>query len=191
MIKYLVPRISQEIFVFPSEYFLYSTFHALFCRALWGKSTNILHALPFRRSNFSSSRVPWTPTDSEGVQDTVHLPRLEPSMINERTPPRTAFQQEGAWLCHPGIPLTGAGFGHAELHNGFRLVQKGAADTEVPQERRGTTVQHNARCYNEVWTVWYACASGFEAHFYKKKKNLKSRLNTYFTQFLYLPEIFL
>lgn len=35
MIKYLVPRISQEIFVFPSEYFIYSTLHALFWRALW------------------------------------------------------------------------------------------------------------------------------------------------------------
>lgn len=34
MIKYLVPRISQEIFVFPSEYFIYSTPRVLFWRAL-------------------------------------------------------------------------------------------------------------------------------------------------------------
>lgn len=77
-----------------------------------------------------------------------HLPRLEPLMINEQIPPRIGRQQQGSWLCHPGIPLASDGFGHAELHNGFSLVQKGPADPEVPRDRQGTTVQHNARCYD-------------------------------------------
>lgn len=158
MIKYLVPRISQEVFVFPSEYFIYRTLHALFCRALQGKSTNALHAPPSRRSNFSSSWVPWTPTDSEGEQDMVHIPSREPSMLNQQTPPRTVCQQEGAWLCHPGIALTSAAFGHVELHNRFSLVQKGPTDPKVPWERQGITVQHNARWYDKAWTVWYTCA---------------------------------
>lgn len=90
----------------------------------------------------------------------------------------------------PSIPLTGAGFGNAKLHKGFRSVQKGPTDPKAPWERQGTTVQCNARCYDEARTAWYACTSGFEAHL-EKKTNLKSRLNTYFTRLKYLSEIFL
>lgn len=95
-----MPRISQEIFVFPSEYFIYSMFCALFWGASWSKITNILYASTSRMSHFSKNKttwVLWTPTDSRGVEDIQNLSRLKDLMINEKNPPTTACQQDGFW----------------------------------------------------------------------------------------------
>lgn len=148
MIKCLVQRTSQEIFVFPSEYFIYSTFHALFYRALWGKSTNVLHAPPFKRS---SSWVPWTPIASEGAQDTVHFPSSEPSMVHEQSP-RSCVSAGGSLpspapgRCEggPAFPSTCC-LWECRAHKGFRSVQKGSTDPKVLRERQGTTMKHTAQ----------------------------------------------
>lgn len=175
--KYLVPRISQEIFVFPSEYFIYSTFHALFWRALWlcevkaqmfcapHLSEDLIcqaaecHELPLTQKEFRTSCTfsGWSPRwlMSKPLQE----PRASKREPGFATPVRLRRR--------PSIPLTGVGFGNAELYNGFRSVQKGPTDPKGPCERQGTTVQHNARCYDEAWTAWYTWTSGCEAHFKK------------------------
>lgn len=113
MIKYVVTRISQEIFVFPSEYFIYQMFRALFWRVSW--STNILYAPTSRRFNFSINWVLWTPID---LRMSSTSPGSRPWLMST-----TACWQETAWL--PGHVGTGVQVWHspvlgkAEMHSDF------------------------------------------------------------------------
>ena len=163
IIKYLVPRISQEIFVFPSEYFIYSMLHALFLMsfmALWGESTNILYALTSRRSNFSRNWVPWTPFDSKGIEDIQNLSRFKSSVINEQTPPTIACRQEGDWPpwlpqcgCEgvPAWPSPARALGTQSYTAFFGSVQNWPIDPEVPTGRGKAE-----DCQEE--SVMYVCA---------------------------------
>lgn len=163
MIKYLVPRISQEIFVFPSEYFIYSIFHALFWRALWLCEVK---AQMFWAPHLSEDLICQAaechelPLTQKVFRTSCTFPGLSPRwLMSKPLQELRASKREPGFATpvqvrrRPSIPLTGVGFGNAELHNGFRSVQKGPTDPKVPWERQGTTVQHNARCYDEAWTA--------------------------------------
>lgn len=145
MIKYLVPRIRQEIFVFPSEYFIYSMFHALFWRALWLCEVK---AQMFWAPHLSEDLICQAaechelPLTQKVFRTSCTFPGLSPRwLMSKPLQELRASKREPGFATpvqvrrRPSIPLTGVGFGNAELHNGFRSVQKGL-DIHEPQDVR-------------------------------------------------------
>lgn len=143
MIKYLVPRISQEIFVFPSEYFICSMFHALFWRALWlcevKAQAFYMPQLP-EGIIFQETECSELPLTQKEFSTSSTFPGSSPQWLTSKPLQQLhAGRREPSHLRYPGVGVRGGphypAFGTQSYTAVLGLAPNWPIDPEVPRGR--------------------------------------------------------